>query len=233
MQDYLYSALSLVAIAIHLIINHDLFRLRQEVSNPISRSYRGFLVATLVYYITDVGWGVFAGLNWIGALYWETVLYFIALAFIVVEWCRFVVVYLNLHGWMAKLLRSLGYALLAYNIAVLTANFFNDCFFYFDAQGRYAVGFQRDLAFCFQLALNLLAAAFAFVKALGCHDTMRRRTMLVMVFGLTMTVAFGIQVIWPLLPFTALGCVIGNCIFRMFVIEDERDEFRKAIIERE
>ena len=48
-----------------------------------------------------------------------------------------------------------------------------------------------------------------------------------------MAVAIVFQIIWPLWPYYALGCLIGNCFFHVFVIEDERDELRRAVIERE
>ena len=48
-----------------------------------------------------------------------------------------------------------------------------------------------------------------------------------------MTVAIVFQVIWPLLPLYALGCLIGSCFLHVFVIEGERAELRQAVIERE
>ena len=92
---------------------------------------------------------------------------------------------------------------------------------------------MRYISFFIQLALNIVTAIFAFIKAVGSRGVAHKRNMLVFLLGLTMTVAFSIQLIWPLLPFTALGCLIGSCFFRAYVIDDEIEEMRKAVIERE
>ena len=52
--------------------------------------------------------------------------------------------------------------------------------------------------------------------------------MVAFLFCVTMTVAIVLQIIWPLWPYYALGCLIGNCFFHVFAIEDEREEPRKA-----
>ena len=45
--------------------------------------------------------------------------------------------------------------------------------------------------------------------------------------------AIVLQIVWPLWPYYALGCLIGCCFFHVFVVEDERAELRRAVIERE
>ena len=127
MQDYLYSSVSIVAIAIHLILNFDLLTGRgTQISK--ARQYRGFLLSILAYYITDVGWGLIAGLGWTRVLYYETILYFLALSAVILTWCRFIVVFLELDGWSARLLSLAGQMLLAFNVVGLAVNHFNGCF---------------------------------------------------------------------------------------------------------
>lgn len=48
-----------------------------------------------------------------------------------------------------------------------------------------------------------------------------------------MAVAIVLQIVWPLWPYYALGCLIGCCFFHVFVVEDECAELRRAVIERE
>ena len=62
---------------------------------------------------------------------------------------------------------------------------------------------------------------------------MHRRNMVAFLFCLTMAVAVVLQILWPLWPFYALGCLVGNCFFHVFVIEDERADLRQAAIEHE
>ena len=233
MQDYSYSVFSLVAIAIHLITNFDLLIGRRARSAHYSQ-YNGFLFGVLAYYVSDAAWGILAGLGWTRALYFDTILYFMALVTFVFLLSRFVISYLSLGKWTTRILTWYGYAIMVFNILLLTANVFNNCFFYFDENGTYLIGDKRYLAFSFQIVFNILIALFVFMKALTSRDSVRRRSMMVFLFCTTIAVAIALQVVWPLTPFTALGCLISNCFFHVFVIQDERmaknmSELEKAL----
>ena len=230
MQDYIYSVFSIVAIAIHLIINFDLL-LGRGSATPRGTSYRGFLLGILAYYITDAAWGIFAGLTWTHLLYVDTVFFFLALVTFVFMWCRFVIVYLELGKWPARVLTWSGYALWAFNLAALAANPFNKCVFHIDAQGIYQTGCIRDPAFYLLVAFNLLIAAFVLVKALGSRDSVRRRSIMVFQCCITLAAAMVLQIIWPLTPFTALGCLISNCFLHVFVVQDEQTAKHLAKLE--
>ena len=235
MQDYIYSVIAFVAMAIHLIINFDLRTPSKGglITAHATREYRNFLKGIFAYYIVDAGWGVFAGLQWRGALYVDTMLYYIAIAASVITWCHFVIVYLGLSKWKKRILFWFGYALLGLYVVLLTANIFNNCLFHFDENGAYAPGINRLLLFYPLVVLNVLMGAFMFVRALGCKDSERRRNMVTFLFCLSMAVAIVLQILWPLWPYYALGCLIGNCFFHVFVIEDERAEMRRAIFAQE
>ena len=230
MQGYAYSVFSLAAIAIHLIINYSLLISRGEDSIRDKR-YRGFLIGILAYYITDALWGILAGLGWTKLLYLDTVFFFLSLAMFVFMWCRFVIVYLNLEKWVTCVLPWLGYASLAFNLVALAVNPFNNCFFHLNAQGNYQTGCARDIAFWILVAFNVLMAIFAFVKFLGNQDSIRRRSMLIFLCCITFAVAIALQIIWPLTPFTSLGCLIGNCFLHVFVIADEQTAKHLAELE--
>ena len=233
MQDYIYSVIAFLAMAIHLINNFDLRPTRGLITAHGTREYRYFMIGVFAYYLTDAGWGVFAGLGWTKVLYVDTTFYYIAIAASVLTWCRFVIAYLELSRWSARVLNWFGYALLAMYVALLTANVFNNCLFYFDEQGSYCAGPIRLLLFYPLVVLNILMALFVFVKALGSRDSACRRNMVVFLFCLTMAVAIVFQIMWPLWPYYALGCLVGTCLLHVFVIEDERAELRQAVIERE
>ena len=59
----------------------------------------------------------------------------------------------------------------------------------------------------------------------------RRRSAMVVLCGVTMSVAMVLQVVWPLTPFTSLGCLIVNCFFQVFVIQDEQSAKHAAELE--
>ena len=221
MQDYTYSVFSIVAIAIHLIFNYNLL-VRRGVSTLHGIRYRGFLIGVLAYYVTDAAWGIFAGLGWMGPWYVDTVFFFLSLVVFMFMWCRFVVDYLDLGKWAVRITSWFGYSLLALNIAALAANPFVGCFFHFDARGVYQTDYMRDLAFFLLVLFDVLAAFFAVGKALQSREAVRRRSMMVFLYSIVMGVAIVLQVIWPLTPFTALGCLVGNCFFHVFVVQDEK-----------
>ena len=230
MQGYMYSIFSIAALVIHLIINFDLLTGRGSVTAHGGR-YRGFLFGTLAYYLTDAGWGIFAGLGWTRLLYADTVFFFLSLVAFVFMWCRFVVAYLDLGRWTTRILSWYGYALLAFNLAALAANPHTHCFFHLDAVGHYRTGGARDLAFVLLIAFIVLIALFVLGKALASRDSVRRRSMMVFMFCITMAVAIVLQIIWPLTPFTSLGCLIGNCFLHVFVIQDEQAAMHMAELE--
>ena len=231
MQGYSYSVFSLAAIAVHLIINFNLFR-EKDITAERDRRYCGFLMGTLAYYVFDAAWGIFAGLGWTVFLYIDTILFFLGLAVFAFMWCRFVVAYLGFSRWTAGVLVGSGCALLAVNIVMLTANIFNQCIFYFDQQGTYLLGPQRYLLFFILIAFNILMAIFVFARVLGSRDSVRSRNMMIFVHCLTMTASVTLQVIWPLTPFTSLGCLIGNCFLHVFVIKDEQTARHMAELEK-
>ena len=134
MQGYSYSVFSIVAIAIHLIINFDLLVGRGAVTAHSVR-YRGFLLGILAYYATDAAWGVLAGLGWTGFLYVETAFFFLALVAFALLWGRFVVSYLDLGRRPARILFWSGCALLAFNLVELAANPLDGRFYRFDELG--------------------------------------------------------------------------------------------------
>ena len=235
MQDYLYSAAAFLAIVIHLIINFNMLpgrRGRRSEKVYVTR-YRAFLAGLFAYYLTDACWGIFAGLGWTRTLYADTVLYFIAIAGTVLLGGRFVIAYLNLCKWKARLLSWSGYTLMALYVALLAANFSTNCLFRFDENGAYAAGPMRYLLFYPLVVLNALMAFFVLGKIRGSRGAVRRRNIVVFLFYFTMAVAIVMQIIWPLWPYYAIGCLVANCFFHIFVVEDERDELRRAVIERE
>ena len=235
MQDYLYSVIAFLAIVIHLIINFDMFPFHGRKTSHIrcAHEYRGFLAAIFYLYITDALWGVFAGLGWTKALYFDTMSFFIATAVSILTMCHFIITYLGTSGWRSRILAWFGYVLLSLYIVMLFINIFNPCLFYYDAEGKYVTGFLRNSMYYPLVAASILMAGIAFVKAVRNQDIMRKRYIVVSIFCLTMGGAIFLQIIWTLWPFYALGCLISNCFIHVFLIEDERSELQQDIIKHE
>ena len=218
---------------IHLITNFKVLIGRGDVTARGLREYRGYLAGIFAFYLADAAWGVLSGLGWTRVLYADTVLFFVAIAVSVLMWCHFAAAYLDIGRWAARMISWFGYAILALFIVLLITNCFNGCLFSFDAAGNYMPNPLRNRIFFLLAALNVVMAVFALVKSLASRDSMRRRSLMEFLFCLTMAVAIVFQIEWPLWPYYALGCLISNCFLHVFVIEDERDELRRAVIERE
>ena len=232
MQDYIYSAVAFVAMVIHLIINFNMITGRAMMNTRGAREYRVFLAGIFAYYLTDAGWGIFAGLGWTDILYVNTMCYYLAIAVSVLLWCRVVIAYLDMSRWTARTLSWFGYALLAFYVVLLAVNNFNNCLFYFDEDGSFVAGPLRLMLFYPMVALNVLMAIFVFVKILASPKSVHRRNTVVFLFCLTMAVAIVLQILWALWPFYALGCLVGNCFLHVFLIEDIRAELHQAVIEK-
>ena len=86
-----YSIIGLLAIAIHLILNYEVFRPQNKKDgSEVKRSFRNFMLAVFAYYVTDALWGVFNDLQAVKLLYADTVAYYVAMASSVLLWTRFV-----------------------------------------------------------------------------------------------------------------------------------------------
>ena len=75
-----YSLVSLLAIALHMIINHDVLW-GNDGSDLIRahKQYRIFLFSVLAFYTTDLLWGILDELRWTVGEYADTVVFFIAM----------------------------------------------------------------------------------------------------------------------------------------------------------
>ena len=231
MQGYTYSVFSIVAIAIHLIFNFRMLAGR-GVTTAHGERYRGFLLGVLAYYVSDAAWGIFAGLGWRGPWYVDTMFFFLSLAVFVVMWGRFVVDYLGFSRRACRIVDWSGAALVAFCVAALVANPFTDCFFHFDEQGAYQVDFVRDPYFFLLVCFNVLGAALVLAKIVRSRDDERRRSVMVLIFSALIAFAIVLQVVWPLTPFTSLGCLVGNCFFHVFVVQDEKAAKHMAALEK-
>ena len=230
MQGYTYSIFSIVAIAIHLIFNFRMLT-GSGVTTAHGERYRGFLLGVLAYYVSDAAWGIFAGLAWLGPLYVDTMFYFLSLAVFVVMWGRFVVDYLGFSRRACRIVDWSGAVLVASCIAALAANPFTDCFFHLDAQGVYQVDFIRAPYLFLVVCFNVIGIALVLLKVARSGDDERRRSVMVLIFSLLIAIAIFLQVVWPLTPFTSLGCLIGNCFFHVFVVQDEKAAKHMAALE--
>ena len=147
MQDYLYSVIGFIAIAVHLIINYKvMFLPKSNNERKAGRMYRWLILSIFAYYITDAMWGILAGLNWIPLLFVDTTIYYIAMCSAIVCYYRYFVEYLEMKDWKGHLFTWFGTTFFVLEIIFLVINFFHPCFFWFDDSDAYVAGPIRYIA---------------------------------------------------------------------------------------
>ena len=225
MQDYLYSVIGFIAIAVQLIINFNaMFRPETTNGRKAGRLYRALMISVLAYYITDALWGILAGLNWIPLLFADTTVYYIAMSLIIVCFYMYFVDYLGMKDWKGRFFNRFGQCFFALEIIFLIVNFFYPCFFLFDESDAYVAGPVRYIALWVQVAMFGFSSLVTLLNALKTEGTSRKRHLAIFFFSLVMLVAIIFQERYPLLPFYALGCLLGCCVLHVYVVGGEKDE---------
>ncbi len=225
-----YSFLGSVAILINLIMNRKILKTpRHSLSeNSAEKEYRNFILGVLTFLATDVAWGILEENGLSLLLYIDTVIYYVAMYFAVLLWTRYVVKYSDDKSSFAKALLIVGNVLFSAELVALFANHFYHFFFWIDSSGEYHAYAFRYIALVIQGALFIVTAIYSFVMSRKMANTYTaRRYRAIGAMGLAMCGAIAIQMLYPLMPYYALGYMICTCMINAYVIEDEKDELRR------
>lgn len=104
-----YSVIGLLAIIVLLIVNHDIFLNRGNAfQTPAWKVYRIFLFTVLLYYITDVLWGVLESRKMTLLLFADTTVFFVTMAAGVLLWVQYTITYLEDETAFGKLIVYAG-----------------------------------------------------------------------------------------------------------------------------
>ena len=230
MQDYLYSVIGFIAIAVQLIINFKpMFIPESNAGRKAGRMYRWLLLGIFAYYITDAMWGILAGLNWIPLLFVDTTVYYIAMCSAIVCYYRYFVEYLEMKDWKGRLFTWFGTVFFVLEIISLIINFFYPCFFWFDGSDAYVAGPIRYIALWVQVAMFAFSSLVTLLDALKTEGASRNRHLAIFFFSFIMLVAVIFQEKYPLLPFYALGCLLGSCVLHVYVVGDEEQQNKEML----
>ncbi|MBR6372003.1 MAG: response regulator [Victivallales bacterium] len=225
MQNFFYSSIAGIALAVHLIINwKQLFDWRNKDSRVGALEFRQFLVCLLLFFVFDVLWGILAELGTPMLLYIDTVAFFLMMALSIYAWARFIVAYLEMVGGARQRLLWSGRLVMAFFISALLVNCFNGKFFSISAYCFYKAGYLRQLAFALLAAFNTYGSIVTMRLMLRSEGALRRRNKMLFVFGIIMTATILLQLGDPFLPLYSIGCLLGSCLLHVFIVEDERDE---------
>ena len=234
MLYYFYTSIAGIALVIHLIINwRQLVDWQNLKSRPGALEFRHFLVSQILFFVSDILWGIFAELKCPCLLYADTLLFFMTIALSIYAWTHFIVAYMELDGAQRGRILWTGRGILAFFCTALAVNCFTGSFFTVDDQCTYAAGPLRYLVYDILVALNALSSGITLFKMLRTEGVTRRRHKMFFVFGITMTAAILLQLGDALLPLYSIGCLFGSCLLHVFFVEDDHDEMhRKEMLAR-
>ena len=225
-----YSIIGILATILLLIGNRDVLRRQRESEYSRTRlCYRRFLLGVLVYYITDMLWGMLDVQRLTDLQFIDTTIYFIAMIATVVLWTRYVVSYLDRKNFFERWLLRTGQAIFGVFLVFIFVNFFYPVFFWFDDQGEYHTAFMRHAALVVQIAMFLSTSIYTLYTTAKTQGDIRQRHLTIGLFGLAMVVFLGFQVFFPLWPFYAMGYMLGISLLHSFVLEDETEEYRRKL----
>ena len=224
-----YSAIGILALLVLVIENLDiLLGLDVGFDKPAWKVYRKFLFSILVYYITDILWGILEALKIPVLLFADTSLYFIAMAVGILLWTKYVVTYLDEKDTFGNFLVHAGRILAACVTVISLVNIFAPVLFTVDDECvytplpiRYAILIVQ-IVLLFLISIHALRTILA-KKASGDRVKRYRATAY---FGLIMSTFLIAQVWLPYLPMYCIAYLLGTCLLRAFVVRMEKEEYR-------
>ena len=133
-----YSIVGILAAVILVIINRDVLWMQDKTAaKSTTIAYRRFLMGVMLYYITDLLWGIIESYRLSGLLYADTFIHFIAMAAAVMLWTRYAVSYLEEKNAFGTFLNRAGTVFLVAQVIVLIINLFRPFMFWLDEEGAY------------------------------------------------------------------------------------------------
>lgn len=229
-----YSIIGIIAIMVHLIINRDmLWHYNDYTDVPAYREYRDYIFGMLFFCAADVLWGFFNDLKMIVPLYAITVIYFITMMAGFLLWTRYVAAYMegDNHSVFRRVLTAVGVTLFVCELVILTINFFVPIKFYFDENAVYHAGMARYVTLGMQVVLFIVTSIYTFVTKSPSESATKRLRRSVGLFGILMAALIILQIYYPMLPLYSIGYLLSSCLLHSFVVEEEKDEYRKNLKE--
>jgi len=225
-----YSTIGILALLILLIENQDiLLNLNESFSVRAWKVYRKYLFVIIVYYLTDITWGILESYKQSALLFADTTVYFIAMAAGVMYWTKYTVTYLEEERYLfGRFLLHSG-RIFALCVTILSAvNLFTPVLFTVDQDCVYKALSIRYVILGIQILLLLLISAYTFTsiarKRHAAGKWKKYRTL--GLFGLLMAAFLTAQLWYPYLPLYAIAYLLGTCLLRASVIGDEKEEYR-------
>ena len=231
-NEVTYSIIGILASILLLIINQDVILNHDgQILTRTQRNYRWFLMGVLTYLVTDLLWGVLYSHHLTAILFVDTSIHFAAMVGAVMLWTQYVVSYLDAGSTFERILLVVGRVFFALELIFIAANIFIPVLFWFDENSVYQAGIARYVTLGIQIFMFLVTAVYTLFVASKSKGRVRLRHLTIGFFGIAMMTLIIVQVFYPLLPLYAMGCMLGTSLLHSFVVEDEKDEYRRELEE--
>ena len=225
-----YSIIGILASILLLITNRDvLWSHEGKTLTKTQRNYRFFLMGVMCYLITDLLWGILDSHHLITLLYIDTSIHFAAMVGAVMLWTQYVVSYLETGSVFEKTLQTAGRVFFGLELIFIAVNIFRPVLFWFDENDVYQAGFARYVTLGIQILMFLATSIYTLRVASRADGRIRQRHLTIGFFGIAMMLLITLQVFYPLLPLYAMGYMLGTSVLHSFVVEDEKEEYRREL----
>ena len=216
----LYSSFGALAFILHIIINYDILFKPQDLQKLRAfKQLRIFLISLLVYYASDICWGLLYDRKLAVLGTFDTYIYFLSMAVSIFLWTRFVMAFLVNSSFINRFLYWIGALILLFICIVLAINVFDPIVFYFDPNGVYYPLNARYLILVIQIVFFFIASVYCIFTAGDLDQKKKLHHMTIGWAGIAMTIFCILQAMDPYLPFYAIGCMIGSCLLHTFLLE--------------
>ena len=101
---------------------------------------------------------------------------------------------------------------------------------------RQDAGPARYATLAIQILMFLLTSVYTLRITARSEGAVRSRHLTIGLFGIAMVILIGVQVFYPLMPFYAMGYMLGTTVLHSYVLETEKEEYRQELersLERE
>ena len=227
-----YSAIGLLAIIVLLIVNQDILLNRGNAFQTKAwKVYRRFLFAVLIYYVTDVLWGMLESRKLALLLFADTTVYFATMAAGVLFWTHYTFAYLEDETAFGRFLVYAGRMIAGLITIIAVVNIFVPVLFTVDGDCVYRALPVRYILLGSQILLLLLISYYSISSIVQRGAEKRQKYRTLALFGLIMAVFLFIQLWFPYLPLYSIAYMLGTCLLHTFVINDEKEDYRRRLEE--
>ena len=229
----LYLIVPAVALLINFIVNQELLLKKQGADEiPAFKSYRLFLFSLILFFVIDITWGAFDIAKVAMGGYISTAFYFVAMGFSVLTWAKYVVDYLEEKNIFNRILMFTGNIIFAAGFILVIINFFTPIMFLYEGDD-YTVKVARYGFLFAQMMMYIITSIYVLVMNRNCSNVIKQRHYTIASFGIVMTIAIFLQIYFPLAPFYASGCLVGECLIHVYVVASEKEEHKIKVIQQQ